>query len=80
MAGDRCECRLLAQGLAGYVEYCSHCGVFHVHVDSVTVRFRPTALRDLRDTLTVAISNYEYLRRTDESDAPDSQRVRQDAH
>ena len=80
MAGDRYECRLLAQGRAGYVEYCSHCGVFHVHVDSVTVRFRPTAPRDLCDTLTVAISNFEYPRRADEPDAPNSQRVPQDAH
>jgi hypothetical protein len=30
--------------------------VFHVAVESVSIRFRATALRDLRDTLSVALA------------------------
>ena len=58
---EQCEHALLAHGVAAEVAYCSNCGVFHVNVDAVTVRFRAAALRDLRDTLSAALSVYERL-------------------
>jgi len=58
MNNRTCRHHLLAQGVVAQVEYCTDCGVFHVSMDSVTVRFRPTALRDLRDTLSAALSHF----------------------
>ena len=57
MNGPNCSRHLLAQGVVALVEYCTDCGVFHVSMESITVRFRPTALRDLRDTLSAALAN-----------------------
>lgn len=56
---ERCMHVRLAQGAAAEVDYCNHCGIFHVNLESVTVRFRPTALRDVRDTLSAALAAYE---------------------
>ena len=61
MERPRCNCRLLAHGPATHVEYCPDCDVVHVHVDTITVRVRPAALRVLRDTLGAAVSRYELL-------------------
>ena len=55
----RCEQALLARGVISEVMYCSHCRVFHVNVDAVTVHFEAAALRDLRDTLSAAVAVYE---------------------
>ena len=71
---------LLAQGLVAQVEYCENCDVFHLNVDSLTVRFRPTALRDLRDTLSVALANLEHLLRARKPSAPEPRRPRQEVH
>lgn len=54
-----CAHFVLAKGVVAEVEFCASCGIFHVNVDSVSLRFRATALRDLRDTLSVALANYE---------------------
>lgn len=62
---------LLAQGLVAQVEYCEDCEVFHVDVESLTVRFRLTALRDLRDTLSAALANHDHLLKIRESTASD---------
>jgi len=56
---ERCLHVRLAQGAASEVDYCNQCGIFHVNLESVTVRFRATALRDVRDTLSVALAAYE---------------------
>lgn len=54
-----CSHFVLARGAVAQVEYCVPCAVFHVAVESVSIRFRATALRDLRDTLPVALAAYE---------------------
>ena len=59
----RCEHFILAHGVVAQVEYCAACAIFHLNIDSLSVRFRPTALRDLRDTLTAALDAYEQARR-----------------
>jgi len=58
MSGQNCVRHLLAQGVVAQVEYCADCGVLHVSMESITVRFRPTALRDLRDTLSAALASF----------------------
>lgn len=58
---NRCEQKLLARGVVSEVMYCSHCRVFHVNVDAVTVHFQGAALRDLRDTVSVALAAYERM-------------------
>lgn len=50
----RCEQTLLARGVVSEVVFCSHCRVFHVNVDALTVHFEAAALRDLHDTLSAA--------------------------
>ena len=45
---------------------------------SITVRFRPAALRDLRDTITAALHNHQ-LQQPGESNAPDP-RPERDVH
>lgn len=58
---NRCEQKLLARGAVSEVMYCSHCRVFHVNVDALTVHFEAGALRDLRDTLSAALAAYERM-------------------
>ena len=58
MSRQQCMHRILAQGVVAQVEYCPDCAVFHVSMESITVRFRATALRDLRDTLSAALANF----------------------
>ena len=55
----RCAHFVLAKGSVADVEYCAACAIFHVNVDSMSIRFRATALRDLRDTLSAALASYE---------------------
>lgn len=64
---ERCEHVRVAQGAAAEVDYCNHCGIFHVNLESITVRFRPTALRDVRDTLSAALAAYEHAAREADS-------------
>jgi hypothetical protein len=54
-----CSHFVLARGVVAQVEYCVPCAVFHVAVESVSIRFHATALRDLRDTLSIALAAYE---------------------
>jgi hypothetical protein len=70
---------LLAQGLVAQVEYCEDCDVFHLNVESLTVRFRPTALRDLCDTLSTALASHDCLLRAREARASNP-RPRQEVH
>jgi hypothetical protein len=57
MSGQHCVRHLLAQGAVAQVEYCMDCGVVHLSMESITVRFRPAALRDVRDTLSAALAS-----------------------
>ncbi len=57
----RCEQTLLARGVVSEVMHCSHCRVFHVNVDALTVHFQGAALRDLRDTLSAALAAHERI-------------------
>jgi hypothetical protein len=61
MSQEKCQHHQLAQGVVAQVEYCVQCRVFHVSIDSLTVRFRPVAMRDLRDTLTAALARYQEM-------------------
>jgi hypothetical protein len=54
-----CTHFVLAQGVVAQVEYCACCAIFHVNIDSLSIRFQSTALRDLRNTLTDALAAYE---------------------
>lgn len=63
MEKNRCTHYLLVRGAVAQVEYCTAHGVFNVVIDSVSIRFQPTALRDLRDTLTAALATYEHAQR-----------------
>lgn len=58
---QQCEQALLARGVVSEVMYCSHCRVFHVNVDALTVHFKAAALRDLRDTVSAALAAYERM-------------------
>ena len=55
----RCAHFVLAQGVVAQVEYCVGCAIFHVNVESTSIRFCASALRDLRDTLSTALAAYE---------------------
>lgn len=59
-----CEHFVLARGVVAQIEYCASCEVFHLAIDSMSIRFRATALRDLRDTLSAALSAYEEARQS----------------
>jgi hypothetical protein len=67
-----CEHFVLAQGVVAQVEYCAACAVFHLNIDSMSIRFRATALRDLRDTLSTALAAYESAQRIAEERAAPS--------
>jgi hypothetical protein len=60
-ATDRQGCAqvVLARGVVAQVGYCVACATFHVDIESVSIRFRATALRDLRDTLSAALAAYD---------------------
>lgn len=47
--------RLIARGLAAEVEHCADCGV--LHLGALSLRLKPAALNDLRDTLSRALEN-----------------------
>ena len=56
---EPCKHFLLARGAGAQVEYCAACAIFHLNLDALSLRFRATALRDLRDTLATALAAYE---------------------
>jgi hypothetical protein len=65
-----CTHVVLARGVVAEVEYCTACRIFHVNIDSVSLRFRATALRDVRDTLAAALAAHERaLRERDDAAA-----------
>jgi len=66
-----CAHFVLAQGIVARVAYCDTCGIFHLDIDSMSIRFRATALRDLRDTLSAALATYARTQeRADDRPAP----------
>lgn len=58
-AREPCAHYVLARGTVVQVEYCAACAIFHLNLDALSLRFRATALRDLRDTLSTALAAYE---------------------
>lgn len=48
--------RIVAQGLIAEVEHCPDCEIMHLHLGAFSLRMKPTALHDLRDTLSRALS------------------------
>lgn len=46
---------LIASGLVAEVEHCAACDILHLHLGAFTLRIRPAALHDLRDTLNRAL-------------------------
>lgn len=67
---EQCTHLVLARGAVAQVGYCTACGVFHLAIDSLSIRFRPTALRDLRDTLAAALGAYEQAQRIADENGP----------
>ena len=66
-----CAHCVLAQGAVARVAYCDACAIFHLDIDSMSIRFRATALRDLRDTLSAALAAYARAQgRTDDRPVP----------
>lgn len=48
--------RILSSGLVAEVEHCAGCEVMHLHIGAFTLRMKPVALHDLRDTLSRALA------------------------
>lgn len=48
--------RILSSGLVAEVEHCAGCEVMHLHIGAFTLRMKPAALHDLRDTLSRALA------------------------
>lgn len=48
--------RILASGLVAEVEHCADCEIMHLHIGAFTLRMKPAALHDLRDTLSRALA------------------------
>lgn len=54
-------CRIwkLAQSECCLVEYCPHCGMFHVGIGAFTIRLRLAALHTINATLTSALQSFK---------------------
>jgi hypothetical protein len=61
--------RILSSGLVAEVEHCAGCEVMHLHIGAFTLRMKPAALHDLRDTLSRALATLPE-RDCDESTMP----------
>ena len=48
--------RILSSGLVAEVEHCAGCEIMHLHIGALTLRMKPAALHDLRDTLSRALA------------------------
>jgi hypothetical protein len=48
--------KILSSGLVAEVEHCAGCEIMHLHIGAFTLRMKPAALHDLRDTLTRALA------------------------
>lgn len=48
--------RILSSGLVAEIEHCVGCDIMHLHIGAFTLRMKPTALHDLRDTLSRALA------------------------
>jgi hypothetical protein len=46
----------LSSGLVAEVEHCAGCEVMHLHIGAFTLRMKPAAMHDLRDTLSRALA------------------------
>lgn len=47
---------ILSSGLVAEVEHCAGCEIMHLHIGAFTLRMKPAALHDLRDTLSRALA------------------------
>lgn len=47
--------RILSSGLVAEIEHCAGCEVMHLHIGAFTLRMKPAAMHDLRDTLSRAL-------------------------
>jgi len=56
---EPCRRLVLAKGVVCDIELCPSCNLFHVNVGATSLRLQPTALRDLADTLQVALAQYQ---------------------
>jgi hypothetical protein len=48
--------RILSSGLVAEIEHCAGCEVMHLHIGAFTLRMKPAAMHDLRDTLSRALA------------------------
>ncbi|MBX9905620.1 MAG: hypothetical protein K2Y31_14810 [Burkholderiales bacterium] len=48
--------RILSSGLVAEIEHCAGCEIMHLHIGAFTLRMKPVALHDLRDTLSRALA------------------------
>ena len=80
MSDEHGERRQLARGMVAQVECCMDCGVFHLSMESLTVRFDFAALRDLSETLCAALASHRELLRTAGQSMPEPQRVDPKVH
>ena len=48
--------KTLAGGLVAEVEHCAACEIMHLHIGAFTLRLKPSALHDLRDTISRALA------------------------
>lgn len=54
-----CRRVVLARGVVCDIELCPACNLFHVNVGAVSLRLQPTAVRDLAQTLCLALTEYQ---------------------
>ncbi|MBY0267120.1 MAG: hypothetical protein K2W84_11955 [Burkholderiales bacterium] len=52
--------RDLARGLIAEVGYCPDCGLVHLNIGALTLRLQPSAVIDLRDTLSRAVEQFDH--------------------
>lgn len=48
--------KILSGGLVAEVEHCAACEIMHLHIGAFTLRLKPSALHDLRDTISRALA------------------------
>lgn len=58
-AREPCKRLVLAKGVVCDIELCPACNLFHVNIGATSLRLQPTALRDLADTLRLALAQYQ---------------------
>ncbi len=73
-----CKRLILAKGVVCDVELCPSCNLFHLNVGATTLRLPPTALRDLAQTLGIALAQYQRVALLIAENAPPSTTPRTD--